>query len=425
MGFERGLSANTSIPPGNNSGGVNQLQNEIFKNTSGTQIGRVVDIILDGNYPNIEEYGGLNAIGTIFYQLNNELNATTKTAKPFFPQISSYPLVNELVLLFALPDTNIGNNLNQDSYYYINMVNLWNHPHHNAYPNPTDSTLPPSQQKDYQQTQAGSVRRVTDQSTEIEFNSPVNPSQDTFIERTNIHPLLPFAGDNIFQGRWGNSIRLGSTTISTTTSPLNNWSNSGETGDPLMLLRNGQPSTSTDKGWTPITENINNDLSSVYLTSTQQIPINLSSEKNFSYDTPPTQANQFIHPQIILNSDRLVLNAKTDGVLISSEKYIGLSSNNSVNIDAKEFHIDSSTVKLGSKNASESVILGDTFLLNLKHLITGIEYLCQALQGSTLWPEGVSIPDAVASTPASELLNRAQQFKSKIENFKSKTSKTI
>jgi hypothetical protein len=41
-----------------------------------------------------------------------------------------------------LPNKNIGRNTSEESYYYINMISLWNHPHHNAYPNPVTSTIP-------------------------------------------------------------------------------------------------------------------------------------------------------------------------------------------------------------------------------------------------------------------------------------------
>ena len=169
MGFNKGISANFSLPPGNKSGGGEQFSQIINKVKGEIQVGRVTDIILNGDYPDIENYGGLNGIGTIFFELNNFISDGSGTAKPFFPQVSAYPLVNEMVLIFKLPDTNIGKNTSEKSYYYINMISLWNHPHHNAYPNPiTNNDLPLSQQKDYEQTQAGSVRRVTDESTEEE-----------------------------------------------------------------------------------------------------------------------------------------------------------------------------------------------------------------------------------------------------------------
>ena len=148
MGFNRGISANIKLPAGSRSNGVEQLSQIMSKIKGGTQIGRVTDIILNKNYPDIDKYGGLNGIGTIFFELSKKISSKGGVAKPFFPQMSSYPLVNELVLLFKLPDTSIGRNIGNEAYYYVNMVNLWNHPHHNAYPNPiSNNTLPPSQKK--------------------------------------------------------------------------------------------------------------------------------------------------------------------------------------------------------------------------------------------------------------------------------------
>jgi hypothetical protein len=130
--------------------------------------------------------------------------------------------------------------------------------------------------------------------------------------------------------------------------------------DPITILRNGQPTNVNDKGWIPITENLSNDLSSIYLTSYQKIPFSIANENFVSYTTPPTTPSQFTNPQIILNSDRIVLNAKTDSVLISGQNSVGISSNNSVNIEStSEIDIASKLVKLGSANASQAVLRGD------------------------------------------------------------------
>ena len=58
--------------------------------------------------------------------------------------------------------------------------------------------------KSYQSIEAGSVRRITDESTEINLNSPVaepGTNGGTFVEELNVHPLLPFTGDNIYEGQ--------------------------------------------------------------------------------------------------------------------------------------------------------------------------------------------------------------------------------
>ncbi len=429
MALKRGLSANRDLSPRDKTSGVNNLPEILSKLKNNILVGRVKDIILNNQYPEIEKYGGENGIGTIFFELNNRFTSKTSTATPFYPQSSSFPLVNEMVLLFQLPNTNMGVNPSESSYYYINMINLWNHPHHNAYPNPiTTTTLPDSQQKDYQQTQAGSVRRVTDESTDINLNSPINPSQNTFIERTNIHPLLPFSGDNLYQGRWGNSIRLGSTAKPKGLPPLNDWSYIGENGDPIIILRNGQPPTATNEGWVPITEDINNDLSSIYQTSTQQIPIETVNNEFTSYNpsNSPIKPNKYIEPQIILNSNRLVFNAKKDHVLISGEESVFLGGNRSVNINAgRNMVLECSNIKLGSKNATESVVKGDILYENLDKLLSSLLQVVSMLKYQQKWPGGIPAPDAEMSVVASSAETMINTIQADLKNILSKQVKTI
>jgi hypothetical protein len=175
-------------------------------------LGRVVSIVLDETHPRFIELGEWNGLGTIEYTLvDNPVpqNTILPVAKPADPNLKNYPVINEIVLISAFSDITIGQFASSKIPYYTNIVALWNHPHHNAFPQ-NDNILPPSQQKDYIQTQLGSVRTVTNQETEIFLG-------ETFVERENIHPLKPFEGDVILEGRWGNAIRLGSTVNKVTT----------------------------------------------------------------------------------------------------------------------------------------------------------------------------------------------------------------
>ena len=142
---------------------------------------------------------------------------------------------------------------------------------------------------------------------------------DTFLESSIIHPLVPFAGDQILEGRFGNSIRLGNTS-KIEAEVTNNWSITGSSGNPITIIRNGQNPEVEPPSWKPITEDINKDLSSVYLTSNQQIPIN-TGFKDQSYSNPPVIPTEYNQNQIILNSGRLVFNANSDSILVS--EYIG------------------------------------------------------------------------------------------------------
>jgi hypothetical protein len=253
----------------------------------------------------------------------------------------------------------------------MSVVGIWNHPHHNAFPQ-NSNTLPPSQQKDYIETEIGSVRRVTDQSTEIFLGR-------TFVERGNIHPLLPFEGDRILEGRWGNSIRFGSTVKNT----LNDWSSIGTNGDPITIIRNGQ-GNQTDEGWVPTVEDINNDEASIYLTSTQKIPLEAASTSYSSYSSnPPIAPNEYSGKQLILNSGRLVLNTTEDHLLLSSKQSVNINAITSFNIDTPQSVIQSSKVLLGGINAVEPVLKGDTTINLLNELVDQLTRLSQALQTST------------------------------------------
>jgi hypothetical protein len=523
-------------------------------------LGRVVSIVLDETHPRFIELGEWNGLGTIEYTLVNKpvpQNTILPVAKPFDPNLKNYPVINEIVLISAFPDTNIGQFASSKIPYYTNIVAIWNHPHHNAFPQ-NDNILPPSQQKDYIQTQLGSVRTVTGQETEIFLG-------ETFVERENIHPLKPFEGDVILEGRWGNTIRLGSTvnkattkevpvtstnnqqiierynfesggtqissefearlreidtqassqpgakvsvainaqeskvtnppqygvgqlaetraqnlqssltnystlnqsstvntsvgniayargvdnprdpkyvdeqyvelvvnieTTSTSTQtinviePLNPWSDSATNGDPITIISNGQGFVSED-GWVPIVENINSADSSIWLTSTQRVPISIPDNYN-SYKKPPTSPGSYAGKQVILNSGRLILNANSDHVLISSIKSIGLNALESINIDTNKTVIvskpvaDDGGIFLGSKDATEPILKGDETIQLLDNLIVQLSNLATTLLAVT--------PDAGPGVSIA-----AQQFRNyilteirpKLEGTKSKTSRTL
>jgi hypothetical protein len=396
-------------------------------NTSPTYItGRVLDIILDENHPDFSIQGEWNSIGTIQFKIVSSDNVgNIRFAKPLYPNIKCFPIVNELVVIFLITIPSIVNESYTTEYYYMNGVSFWNHPHHNSTPIPFENNLPPSQQLDYQQTEGGLVRRITDGSSEIELNSPLNPSQNTFIERSNIHPLLSFSGDMIYEGRWGNSLRLGSTAKSKSLYN-NNWSSVGENGDPITIIRNGQPKNVSTEGWLPITEDISKDLSSIYLTSTQKIPFSLSNENFISYTTPPITPAQYSNPQIIFNSDRIILNAKSDSILISGQNSVGLSSNGSINVESTDsINISSKLINLGDKNASQSVLKGDDTVEYLKILINELQNIAEALKVIQDWPGGVATPNPIALTVANSSLQVFNKVYNQIDDIKSKIVKTV
>ena len=373
---------------------------------------RVIDIVLNDQHPKFKEVGEWNGIGTIFY-LTTE-NPTTQDvseqkAKCALSNLKQYPLINEIVYLFSLPDPSSQNSGDNGIQYYFNTVNVWNSPHHNALPN--GLVLSEDQQKDYQNTEAGAVRRVTDGSTEINLGA-------TFKEKSNINPLLPFEGDISQEGRWGNSIRFGSTVKGFT-----NWSEAGENGDPITLIRNGEDPNNGDEGWIPVVEDINNDLSSIWMTSTQQIPIEVASSNYNSYTSPPTTPNQYVGAQVIANSDRILLNSKTDHIMLSSATSINMNAVDSVNIDTEEHVVDASSILLGSKDATEALMLGNKTISLMGKMLD--EMIAVNTQLSAL----VSLPPGAPFAPLNAQAIKSQtllgSYKGQLNSLLSKQNKTI
>jgi hypothetical protein len=400
--------------------GINSTKSGNSKQSSGKGVfaGRVRYCVLDDKTePNVfRDFGEWSSIGCIFYNRLGAPNpgnfSTDNFARPLFPSNKNFPLENELVYIIALPSSNVQSNVSATSYYYFQPINIWGSTHHNAIPDPINGEeLPAAQQSDYQQTEAGAVRRVTDGGTEIDLG-------DTFQERLDIRNLQPYEGDIFHEGRWGQSIRFGST-VKDANIP-NPWSDSGENGDPITIIRNGQTEEDQDP-WIPILENINEDKSSIYLTSTQDLPIDVSSNDYSSYQTQPIGASAYNGNQIILNSGRLLFNSKTDSILFSSKESINLNSINSVNIDSPETIIASNKIMLGDKNGKEPVILGKEFLKDFQKLVAKIVTTSLALQ-TPIGTPAPGVPNPAVPAAAVQLQSAANTMLNKIERYKSKTA---
>jgi len=355
---------------------------------------RVRDIILDNKHPRFDEFGQWNGIGTIFIEPTKQPNRRDEIplipAYPAFSNIKQYPLINELVPIIYLADPNIVENTSAVAAYYLPPINVWNSQVHNAVPS-TD-VIPELEDKEYPLVEAGSVRRITDQDTEINLGNYFNENNVL-----NNYPLLPYEGDIIYEGRFSNSIRLGSTVDTDKARYFNVWSLDAEKenfGSPIMILRNGQSSIGRNilestEPWVPTLENINTDKSSIYLTAGQKIPLTLASNIPDSYgadinEVPNTQ--YYTGDQILLNSGQLVFNSKDDDIILSSNKSIHLSAETTLNFDAPDkITLAASKVYLGSSFGNEGVqlqsaVLGDKLIEHLLEFASSLETIGIAME---------------------------------------------
>jgi hypothetical protein len=347
------VTTNSSLPLNSNFDSLNAVVKQVITTDNPDPI---LDPITGEKY---------TQLGTI---LAESIFANTTGRKYIATPKSSYviniPTINEIVTLYPLPTNNNPGRAWQYgspiSTFGISSVN-------NNISFPTD-IVPPTQTsvKDYRMAEFG-----------IPKNTIPQKQPKIFTERI-ISPLTQNSGDITYMGRYGQSLRFGN-----------------NSGDPITIIRNGQ-STQGGDPWTPISENISKDPSSLYLTTTQKLPFALANENFNSYSTPPITPSTYTLPQAILISDRIVLNAKTDSVLISGHKSVGISSNDSVNIESlNKLYLHSNDIRLGPNPASsfESALLGDTTVTLLTQLCIALKSMADVMEVSQIFPGGVPVPD--------------------------------
>ena len=171
---------------------------------------RVHSVIMDPSHP---KWFGQTSIGAICYTYIDDPTPEdilqTETALPLNANIYHIPVPNEIVFLISAPSKNYNEDSSLISYYLYPHA-LFQDPNSNALPNAIDGNN--------------------------------NFFKGNFIEVENIRPLLPFEGDVLIEGRFGNSIRFGSTSLPNIYN-RNQWSieSTKETlGSPITIIRNGQ-----------------------------------------------------------------------------------------------------------------------------------------------------------------------------------------
>ena len=271
-----------------NSNPISVIQN------GGLLAARVIDISLvtSTNGASIFQTTGEFAnIGAIKFELLG--NSTSKEnfpqgpiAYPLDTNVRKVPLINEIVFIMSGPSRNIALEGNSDAidFYYTNAISIWGRSHLNMLPSNSFTS------KNTDTVPKEDVERGIENNKDSQVVEP-KPG-NTFEEKANIRNLFPNEGDVIIEGRFGNSIRFGSTAKQSeenknVESP---WSTEGKEGNPITIIRNGQSKADLDfNNWFPIYEDIQNDDSSIYMTSGQTIPVVLASNNfaSFGIDAVP------------------------------------------------------------------------------------------------------------------------------------------
>ncbi len=94
--------------------------------------------------------------------------------------------------------------------------------------------------------------------------------------------------------------------------------------------------------------------------------------------------------QLILTSDRVTLHAKNDAIFLFGKQAVGLSSPNTINLDAgKKIILAGPVIELGNKakDLGEPVVLGDTLNQKMLDLLDALSFVATRLaQASTSSP---------------------------------------
>ena len=230
---------------------------------------------------------------------------------PLMPNVSMIPLKGEHVVVVEY----------NGQHYYTGIINRTNSVNENALPGTSDT---------YKQ----------------------NTKYGNTFERKDIRRVHVCEGEIVYEGRFGNSIKLG----------CNHKNNT-----PNIRIRAGQQPTSGSIG-NVIKENINEDKSSIYLSTNETIELDgLSTSGGRSFGEESIKGNS-----IVMNSDKLFFNAKNGNVNVRASKDLILQGDE-VFIHANKGR----TIKLGPPGAIfiptlNSEVIGELFFL-LIDVITDIQ----------------------------------------------------
>ena len=299
-------------------------------------IGEVVEVI-----PQTYNDADSDSLYSILVKPFNNYNTHPLQCGPANINIKQIPLIGEHVFIYRSLTAESNDDQIRTRWYYLNTLPLQSSIHHNSLPGTTNIV----------QQQKTDINFTVPRSSQDTNNAQKLPIGNSIQERTDVAPLQPFEGDLLIEGRFGNSIRFGSIINSEVGPSIYSERQdsilSGNSGSPIIILSNKPPGT--PKKFT--LENVNEDYSSLYLTSPNQEikTIRLSKEL--------TRSNNFNGSQLIGSADKIVLQAKTGTIVLDASNRISMNANE---------------ILFGSETATSPLVKGEILKQILQHIISAI-----------------------------------------------------
>jgi hypothetical protein len=353
------------------------------KNTK-SELGVVYDIILDESNENIVklEEDGIKMVGGIRFRLASDTTASKSKLQIAYPKNLNYkslPVKNEYVEITRGESGN----------FLYERVGVDVSPNLNSSDNSISSTYVEDSKS--KTTNASTYSRVS--STGISRSSADNGKDfdghgDYFEPQLNIHKLKLYEGDSLIESRFGQSIRF------------SGYNNAENTFSPTLIIRNNESALSKTKDYNTTTEeDVNRDGTIILLGSTDYLlqfqPGVVSDGGSNDFETKPntfaTYPSELKGEQLLLNSGRIILSAKTGELIFYSKKNYGFISDGALSIDNKlgiditvggdtnintadrNVNINSGNgkINLGNKEL-ESIVRGETLVDLMTQLIDAI-----------------------------------------------------
>ena len=272
------------------------------------------------------------------YFLNNKTKEIKgEYVKPLDPNVSKYPVRWEHVTVVEY----------NGQHYYKDVINYKNSPNENSAPF----------QSEWQ---------------------PMNlkPFGTTF-EQQDIRRVKVCEGEIVYEGRFGNSIKLGC-----------NPQVKDKKGKPKLTanikLRVGQTLTKSDihRRGKPVNESIESDAASIYLLE-NGLPYNART-KTHLFEGEPVKGQKIL--------------LRSDGIFISGRTEFRLQVGSFIMIDSPNFSVQADKVNLGSRQSidTQPVVKGEDLKEFLDELLTDLD-LAFATAMATITPAGVIVTGGMAA----------------------------
>jgi len=314
------------------------------------------------------KYGYIHARMTV----SNSGKQDIKIIAPLDPNIKDYPYPGEYVIVADY----FGDS------YYTQKINMRNNVH---------SNIAPGLSKVYNP-----------------FDGEVIKSNLPEVQNPKIRQLKAEEGDITFNGRFGNSIRLGSNVKEILTDDGIE-ENTGKENSPNVIIRAGQ-GVEEQLLNKPVKEDVNKDSSSLWMTTDQVVPFQRSSEKSHGKTVP----KQYDGKQIIINSDRIVFNSKVNSIHAFSKSEISLGADRRMNLE-------SPIVNLADRMATEPALGGDITMDLIDKLLSALISFATGIHDSKASVISFSVPIDNIIGPSLTLVSELQTLKTRMDEPKSKT----